>query len=253
MILRLEKRPAAHAQPASSAWEVFSATQERSLSFTGCISQPSHAALAGRIAGALRVSAFGDIPAEVIDVIGRHDVGWAQADLAALESSDRTSLVSFLLFPVSGSIDAWQHSIRAAEKRSLLAGILTSRHFCLLASPDDPLHIRFRQEEAKQREPKERACTIPSTDLDRYLAALGFCDLLSLYLCSASRDIARLPLAHPANPACAEAVHVTLDPSGETIRFDTPVLQACSKFYVDSWRRSEGGPLISERIDWSFA
>lgn len=199
MIFRVAHRSTAYSDPAPSAWEVFRATQESLAEAIGLVSQPAHAALAGRIAAALQATAFGELPAEVVEIIGRHDIGWAEADLAGLESADRVPPISFLAYPVPGAVDAWRRSIRAAERRSPLTGILTSRHFCLLASPDDPLHVVFEDEESKRRELNEGACSVPGSDLDRFERALGFCDLLSLCLCSGSREAVRLSLAHPAD------------------------------------------------------
>ena len=85
------------------------------------------------------------------------------------------------------------------ERHSLLAGVLTSRHFCLLAPQDNSVHHQFWQEETERRELIETGC-FEFSDLDRFTAALGFCDLLSLLLCSGVEQRAMVPLAHPANP-----------------------------------------------------
>ena len=54
--------------------------------------------------------------------------------------------------------EAWRKSIREAEARSALAGILTSRHFCLLAPRDsDPHHAAFAERESARRTPHEAA------------------------------------------------------------------------------------------------
>ena len=189
----------------------------------------------------------------MVEIIGRHDIGWAEADLAGLESADRVPPISFLAYPVPGAVDAWRRSIRAAERRSPLAGILTSRHFCLLASPDDPLHVGFKDEESKRRELNEGACSVPGPDLDRFERALGFCDLLSLCLCSGSREAVRLSLSHPADPSSADAVQVAVSVSGETVRCDPAVFEARTEVHVNSWKRGGDGRLVSERIGWTFA
>ncbi len=293
MILRLGPIPQLANRGPGSAWEIFRATQDKPSNLHACVSQPSHADLAGQIARALLPSTFGHLPDEVIETIGRHDSGWAAADLRALElpnqaapdptgsdasASGPAPLVSFLAFPVSGSVDAWRSGVRAAEARSVLAGILTSRHFCLLAPPGDIQHQRFQEEETRRRRLAELACAVAPSDLDRYEATLGFCDLLSLLLCSGSRDLALLPLAHPANPSSAGAAHVKLDLPGtppaqqpphesgtvespaaqspaahfQAVRFNIPVIRPGTNISTGSWRRSEAGELTHETLHWKF-
>jgi hypothetical protein len=163
------------------------------------VSQPSHAALAGQLSGFLDQSAFGPIPQEVIAIIGRHDLGWREADETALKRADHTPPKSFLAVDPEDAVQAWRASIRFAERPSLLARILTSRHFCLLAPQNDSVHYQFWQEETERRELLEQSCP-ESADLSRFTAALGFCDLLSLFLCSGVEQSATIPLAHPADP-----------------------------------------------------
>jgi hypothetical protein len=223
------------------AWQAFANSQQHGDDFAGCISQPAHAALAGRLAAALNPSIFGALTPEVIDTIGRHDAGWAQPDLAALECAGAKQPQSFLDYPAEGGVTAWRKSIREAEARSPLAGILTSRHFCLLAPRDhDPHHQAFVEEEIERRRPHEAASPLARGDLHRFTAALGFCDLLSLCLCSGLTGTVQMPLAHAADPASQHAPKVIVSlpqqtTSDQTIRFDQPIMPAGAVVYVDGW------------------
>ncbi|WP_035355984.1 DUF3891 family protein [Edaphobacter aggregans] len=112
-------------QPRSSlkvdAWDAFAATQEPEH-VLGYVSQPAHAKLAGRLATELHPDIFGELPPEVVDAITRHDQGWAQTDLEALETAVVTRPISFLECDSRIAVSAWERSIRQAEKRSELAG-----------------------------------------------------------------------------------------------------------------------------------
>ena len=98
MILRIDDASATEAS-GQEAWPAFEKTQRTTGRFTGCISQPAHAALAARWAAALKPEVFGVLPPEVIDAIARHDAGWADHDLTALEWAGEQQPRSFLAYP----------------------------------------------------------------------------------------------------------------------------------------------------------
>jgi hypothetical protein len=261
MILRIGHAAATAAAAGQDAWQAFAKTQQPAPLSTpgtlaGCITQPAHAALAARLAAALHPGIFGALPADVIEAIGRHDAGWAEPDLAALEHVGEKQPHSFLAYPAKDAVDAWRKSIREAEARSALAGILTSRHFCMLAPRDsDPHHAAFAEHESERRIPHEAASSIPSSDLDRYTAALGLCDLLSLYLCSGLTGAVRIPLAHPADPA-SQHTSVTVFFAGETFRFDRtdsePIMAPGTLLHADGWVAYAPNVLASQRFYWTI-
>jgi Protein of unknown function (DUF3891) len=229
------------------AWELFVASQQ--ATFTHFVSQPAHAALAGQLSGFLKQAAFGPIPQEVIAVIGRHDRGWFEADSTAIEQSDHTPPKSFLAVAPEDAVQAWRSSIRYAERQSLLAGILTSRHFCLLAPQNNFVHHQFWQEETERRELIEQGYS-GFADLDRFTAALGFCDLLSLFLCSGVEQSAMVPLAHPADPESAKAPQLTIKVSGLVATFEPMPFQTPATVHVHSWLREGGSKLRHQQIEW---
>ncbi len=251
MILRIGNAIEAAAE--QEAWQTFANTQQATDHIIGCISQPAHGALAGRLAAALNPSIFGALPSEVIDTIGRHDAGWADSDLAALECAAERQPPSFLSYPSEGAVRAWRGSIREAEARSPLAGILTSRHFCLLAPRDsDPHHHAFVEEETQRRSRQEAASQHSCEDLTRFTAALGFCDLLSLCLCSGLTGNLQMPLAHAADPASRDAPRVRISFANQTIRFSQPTMTSGVVVYADGWLLSAPKALTSHRFRWTI-
>ena len=235
-----------------SAWQAFAKWQQQTADTVGYVSQPAHAALAGRLAGALTGKVFGNLPYEVIESIGRHDSGWAPSDLPALEGAWDKEPASFLACSASEAIGAWRRSIHEAEERSLMAGVLTRRHFVILA-PRDRDHEAFIREETRRQEETESPCGLRPDELQRYTAALGFCDLLSLCLCCGMSGTFEIPLAHPADPASADAPHVRLSISEGELSFDRPILHSQSDLYVDGWIRSNSGTISLHRFTWATA
>jgi hypothetical protein len=258
MILRIGHATATAPLAGQDAWQAFAKIQQPPPLSTpgtlaGCITQPAHAALAARLAAALDPSAFGALPPEVIDAIGRHDAGWAEPDLAALECVGEKQPHSFLAYSTEAAVDAWRRSIREAEVRSALAGLLTSRHFCLLAPRDnDPYHAAFVEQETQRRAPQEATSSTLRTDLDRYTAALGFCDLLSLYLCSGLTGVVRIPLAHPADPAAHHATSAAVFLAEQTLCINQPAIPSGTVVYADGWIVSSPKILASHRFKWTI-
>jgi hypothetical protein len=251
MILRIDPATAPEAATGQDAWQAFANSQQRAHEFAGCISQPTHASLAAQLAAVLNPAIFGALPPEVIEAIRRHDAGWAGSDLAALERVVEQQPQSFLVFPPKQSVTAWRRSIRQAEACSSLAGSLISRHFRLLAPRDGQLpHLAFLEQESQGRAALEAASSVSCDDLDRFTAALGFCDLLSLCLCSGLTGSVRIPLAHPADPASQHAPKVTVWIGGETLRFDQLTIAPNSSVHADGWVFSAPDVLASHRYNW---
>lgn len=252
MILRIGHATATEAS-GEDAWQALALTQQAGVHSIAYITQPAHAALAARLAAALHPNIFGPLPPEVIDTIGLHDTGWAEPDLAALECAGEKHPQSFVTYPSEGTVHAWRKSIREAEARSRLAGILTSRHFCLLAPRDsDPCHDAFVEEETPRRSPQERASPHSQDDLTRFTAALGFCDLLSLCLCSGLTGTVQMPLAHAADPASRHAQRVTVSMNDQTLCFNQPIMTPRTMVYADGWLLSASNTLASHRFQWTI-
>jgi hypothetical protein len=182
--------------------------------------------LAGELAAALLPAAFGDLPPEIQRAIQMHDTGWAASDAQQIQrlrsaSGSTAAPISFVAISPQEAGEAWTASINAVEAFSRPGAIIVSRHFSLLAQHDQ----RFLQAE-KARQRKLQAGT---ADLERYTAALGFCDLVSLYLlCGLSGEV-EFPLAHPASAEARKAPRVTMQVDQHHLRFTPATLRTgCS-------------------------
>lgn len=251
MILRT--RYLAEGESGSRGWDAFIKTQ-RAARPVGWITQPAHAALSGRIAASLEPGVFGALPDVVVEAIRLHDCGWAVSDLMSLECCIEAEPHSFLRESPAHAAAAWRRSIRNSECRSKLGCILTARHFCLLTPRDgNAEHEAFLNEETEWATAAASDNGFPQQDLERYTAALGFCDLLSLCLCSGMDGEICIPLMHPADPRSAEAEQVRVRICSSTVSFDRPILQAGTQIYVDGWTGRLPGPLTNHRYCWRLA
>ena len=249
MILR--KRVADKDGEPQPAWKAFAEVQQSDRETVGYVSQPAHAALAGQLARALNDKLFGTLTPQVLDAISRHDAGWTRADLSALGDNGTTRPVSFLSVPAESAVPVWRQSIEQAQERFPLEGILTSRHFCLLAPRDQhPAHEAFVREENARRIPLEDAAGVAPAELDRYTAALGFCDLVSLCLCSGMTGTFEIPIAHPADQAATLAPLIRFSVDDASLSFDHPVARAACNLTVDAWERIEGGEIRNTILTW---
>ncbi len=209
---------------ARPGFKVFLDTQKNPEPPFGILLQSTHSELAGDLAEALRPEAFGEVRPEVIEAIRRHDFGWKASDSRQLENADKSRPRPFPDMPHEEEISSWRNSIELAADAPPLVRVLISRHFCFLAG-DNPLHNRFREDETRRRDVIESTLNSSAENLDRWAAALGFCDLLSLYLSSGATESAVFPFSHPADPKAASARKTTLSWNGGALRFDSPVLR----------------------------
>jgi len=198
-----------------SAWGQVEAAQRQLRLPCLLIPQPAHAVLAGEIATDL--TCFGQLPPEIIRAIQMHDTGWAGSDahqIQRLRASHAGDLlpVSFITISPREAEEAWTASIEAVAAFSALGAKVVSRHFTLLAQHDPVQHRRFLEG------PKASKSEL-DPDIEGWTAALGFCDLVSLYLvCGLTREVV-FPLAHPASPEAKNAPRVKMQLEGEHIRF----------------------------------
>lgn len=200
-----------------SAWHLIEESQRQAALPLLLIPQPAHAVLSGDLAEALLPEAFGELPATIVRAIRMHDTGWGSLDASQihqvrdgggskgdklLRGSPAPGVVSFIDISSLETVDAWKASVDEAEKIAPACGFVVSRHFSLLAMRGDRAHATFAKQEARRRERIRRNMKPDSSDLDRDLDrwtdALGFCDLLSLYLCSGLSAEASLARVHPA-------------------------------------------------------
>jgi hypothetical protein len=193
VIFPISDAPEQHGDPIP-AWQAVEERQREKTPACWVITQPSHAALAGDLAAALREDLLGAIDATVSRSIALHDAGWSLDDAAqiqALRVNPKTTPYSFVDADPDRVLRAWSASIDTAEKFAAIGGYIVSRHFERLSQrqPEKygPKVAAFRARE-KQRQQRLRAgLQADDTRLERLVDALQFCDLLSLYLCCGSK------------------------------------------------------------------
>jgi hypothetical protein len=213
--------------------------------------QFAHSQLAGDLMRALRQDVFGAIPYDVVEAARQHDFGWTESDTDQLRRLGEHRPQPFSLVPDEAEISSWQNSLRRTENAAPLVNILISRHFCFL-SKETPPHKEFLQRETRRRERRENSLGFSTEDLNRWTAALGFCDLLSLYLGCGSTKEAEFPLSHPADPAAANAPKVVLFWKDGIPQFSPPVLQP-NTFRIETKEYSGSGTELSDRqVEWTF-
>src|SRR5258707_4174140 len=114
------------------AWRAVEERQRQSSSACWVVTQPSHAALAGDIASALREDLFGAIDATVARCIALHDSGWSMDDAAqiqTLRADAKARPISFVSADPDSIFRAWTNSIDTVERFAAIGGYIVSRHF----------------------------------------------------------------------------------------------------------------------------
>ena len=189
------------------AWTAIERQQTAKASSWWLITQPDHAILSGEIAAHFSRDFFPLVDAQVISAIGMHDAGWNlfEHDLSAVADPPvhpDGRPVAFFEFEPQLFLRAWTASIDRVQEDSAMGAYMVSQHFAWLGTyrlerVSDPPSVRemlsgfLQQEEARRRELLGRNETRAAWDA--LLPVLQFCDLLSLYLCSGSRQPVEFP------------------------------------------------------------
>ncbi len=233
------------ASDAQNAWQVFFRSQKQIKWPCALIFQSDHARLAGDLSAALLDGVFGPLRPEVMDAAGRHDSGWDTSDSGRLDDPR-----PFPFLSIEETLPAWRESIAQARTAGPLVELLVSRHFTALGTTDPQKH-GFVEAECTRREPIERMVSYGAEELDSWTDAIGFCDLISLYLCSGAREPARFVLAHPAGPRASHAKTVDLYWRHGTPHFSSPVFQTGTEVHTTA-RRRDGGKWELFPLSWRF-
>ncbi len=188
------------------AWDVVMRSQKRRDEDCWMITQPSHAALAGEIAGKLTGPQAPRLEPELVRAIALHDAGWGMPDAQAVMQSRSVGgecPKSFLEAAVASFVAAWVQSIETAQSMSPAGGYLVSRHFWRIGkhrldtasdSASDRSKLQAFLDAESQRQEKLAAKQQRTVEeLERLTDVLQFCDLLSLYICCGARENAEFP------------------------------------------------------------
>jgi hypothetical protein len=240
----------------SSAWALVEAVQRNVTLPCLLVPQPAHAVLAGELAAALLPAAFGELPPEMQRAIQMHDTGWAASDAQQIQhlrgpQAAKAVPVSFVAIAIGEAIEAWTASIDSVETFSKAGAVVVSRHFSLLAHKDAASQ-RFLQSEKSRQQRLERALSAAdAAHLERWTAALGFCDLVSLYLLSGVSREVEFPLAHPASPQALTAPSVKLHIEPRTLHFTLQTLRAGATLNIQALKHPvpSQGPR-AEALTW---
>lgn len=215
--------------PEASAWAQIDAAQKSPQLPCLLVPQPAHAVLAGEVASALLPEPFGELPPEIVRAIQMHDTGWASSDaqqIQRLRSGEAKAVqagpVSFVAIAAADAAEAWSASIDSVQSFSKAGAAVVSRHFCLLAQHDKAHHRFLQQERARQRKLESGLKNL--AELDRWTAALGFCDLVSLYLSCGLSGPVEFALGHPALPEVATGQRLSMRVEGPHLRFQPDTL-----------------------------
>jgi hypothetical protein len=229
------------AESPASAWARVEAAQRAVRLPCLLVPQPAHAVLAGELAAALVAASFGELPPEIVRAIQMHDTGWASSDAQQIQhlrsggaQASNAAPVSFVAIPPGEVAEAWTASIDSVEALSKTGAIIVSRHFTLLAQHDQAHHQRFLRTETLRQQKLESSSMAKGEDLERWTAALGFCDLASLYLVSGLRGEVEFPLAHPASPQAKTAPQVKMEIDGRRLRFTPETVRAGSTLSIQA-------------------
>jgi hypothetical protein len=260
MVIGWQQREASNPSPPeapTSAWKEVEATQLNPYLPCLLVPQPAHAVLAGTLAEALLPGAFGDLPREIKQAITMHDTGWAMIDAAQIQHlrSDASGVqraipVSFVRNSPHELAQAWTASIQSMERISPVASIIVGRHFTLLAAGGHE-HRAFIDAEKMRQRKLERSTHVDESDLNRWTGALGFCDLVSLYLITGLRNETSFPLAHPASAQAQAAPRVTLRFEQNRLHWTPQVLAPSLGLELDALKHPvPPHGARSERLTW---
>jgi Protein of unknown function (DUF3891) len=181
-----------------SAFEAIASVQKNDLLPCWFVTQPDHAHLSGMIAAGFDRQRFPELTADVVEAIGLHDEGWEIFDGSAPDPRPQAfqdgRAIPFIAMPQDQFLCAWGRSIGKAEQVSALAGVVVSRHFQSLgrfglakleaeASECSKVRQFLSDEQGRERRLLSQ-CGIGPELIERLIAMLQFCDLLSLHICS---------------------------------------------------------------------
>jgi Protein of unknown function (DUF3891) len=230
-------------KPDDSAWARVEQSQLHVEPPLVLIPQPTHAVLAGELADALLPSAFGELPANIRQAIRMHDTGWGLLDAEQIQRlrnggaqgkgaprDQATRPLSFLAVPSAEVLSAWKASIDAMEKIAPECACVVSSHFSLLATSQDRPHSAFRAQEDSRRAGLIKRARLDLANLERWTDALGFCDLLSLYMCSGVVAPAQISRVHPARNSSAPPLQIVS--TADTLHLSEPFVTPDSTFQL---------------------
>lgn len=162
--------------------------RENNAGKTVLIRQHDHAAISGEIARHWRKD-DSDSPVqrpETIMAIDQHDRAWIPLDEVPKQKPDGEGFYSFIDYPLTDKLRAYQQGIMEVREQSRYAAVLCSRHYCSFFSnrtEDEQIKAFLEREHGLQQADIQTLTSAESATLDIDQKMLSFCDDVSLYLC----------------------------------------------------------------------
>ncbi len=152
------------------------------------ITQPDHAHLARRIMEACAPLAARPRRESILNAIGEHDNGWAEADAAPLASADTGSVVDFVAAPLAVRHAVWPRGVARLADDPWAAALVAQHAITVYGRfRSDAAWTPFFAEMEEARDAMRRASGVPDDiSADYPFVRLG--DLISLALCTGSTD-----------------------------------------------------------------
>ncbi len=257
MILRNENQAYESSGPTMPVFEAIASVQKNDSLPCWFVTQPDHAHLSGAIAAGFDRRCFPELTADMVEAIGLHDEGWEVFDGSAPEPHPQAfedgRAIPFVAIAPDQFLRAWARSIGKAERLGALAGLVVSRHFQMLgrfglgkfeAQPEECSRVRqfIATEQAREQRLLD-ACGVGPEVVERLLATLQFCDLLSLHLCSNAPQPVEFPqdLGRGRISLRREESHSVLSPTplAAPLRLSFPIYLAGSDRRVVASRSVE--------------
>jgi hypothetical protein len=251
--------PLTHASSTSrspvAAWKAVEQSQKCLSREWHLVAQLDHAVLAGDLAARLDFHSVPSLSPEIVRAIGLHDEGWAKLDAAAIDRCLRGNgpPQSFLEIEPAEFLIAWAGSIEAGESCGPLGGLIVSGHFQRLAgvrlesrqdSAADTERLKQFLEGERRRERILRQRTAATdSEVSVLTDVLQFCDLVSLYLCSGSREAVAFPQRFGDTTVTARV-------DGDVYQFSPAVFAAGTSLGVSARRYPGGEPRVLALVLW---
>jgi hypothetical protein len=161
-----------------------------------CLSQPDHAALAGRLADAWVADGFAGRPTRdrVLEAVRQHDIGWTDEDRAPRFDTATHGPHGFVSAPLEVRQGAFLRGVEALATGDAYVAALVAQHGLTVYRrfQHDPAWAAFFPALERRRDDLcsdvlAAAGAAPFTFLQDY-TVLGLCDLFSLVFCNGWRE-----------------------------------------------------------------
>ena len=156
------------------------------------ITQPDHAALAGRIMDRWLGPALRDSPRkdEILMAVREHDNGWAEVDAAPVVDSESGRLLDFVHVPLDVRQGVWPRGIARLAHTPYAAALVAQHalHIYGRKRRDREWADFFGQMERTRAQHLRRSGAGSLNDLQRDYAFVRVADLLSLGFCQGRRE-----------------------------------------------------------------